>query len=85
MDHQAERIKATMAAKIKTEISVGVTSEILDALGTAVEFSGIRASRYARIALVEKLVREQFMDHPAMHRLQKKAVPVSEIKQAAAL
>jgi hypothetical protein len=74
-----------MAAKIKTEISVGVTCEILDALETAVEFSGIRASQFARIALVEKLVRENWMEHPAMRRLQKKAVPASEIKQAAAL
>ena len=42
-------------AKIKTELAVGVTAEIQAALETAVAFSGIKASQYARIALVEKL------------------------------
>jgi len=46
-----------MTATIKTELAVGVTDEIQAALETAVAFSGIKASQYARIALVEKLIR----------------------------
>ena len=41
-----------MTARIKTELAVGVTDEIQAALETAVHYSGIKASRYARIALV---------------------------------
>lgn len=55
-----------MAAQIKTEISVGLTYEIEQALETAVAFSGIKSSQYARIALVEKLCREHFMQHPGL-------------------
>jgi hypothetical protein len=52
-------------AIIKTEISVGVSDEILEAVEMAVEFSGIKASTYGRIALVEKLAREGFLTQPA--------------------
>ena len=52
-------------ATIKSELSVGVTAEILEAVEMAVEFSGIKASTYGRIALVEKLAREGFLTQPA--------------------
>jgi hypothetical protein len=62
-----------MTAKIKTELAVGVTDEIRSALENAVAFSGIKASQYARIALVEKLCREQFMQRPGLARFEKSA------------
>ena len=62
-----------MAAKILTEMSVGLTPQIQAALETAVEFSGMKASQYARLALVEKLCREQFLIHPGYARLEKNA------------
>ena len=43
-----------MTARIKTELAVGVTDEIQAALETAVHYSGIKASQYARIALVRE-------------------------------
>ena len=55
-------------ATIKTEISVGVTDEILEAVEAAVEFSGIKASTYGRIALVEKLAREGFLAQPTRRK-----------------
>ena len=61
-----------MAATIKRDIAVGVTDEILAALENAVAFSGIKSSQYARIALVEKLCREGFMQHPGINWRQKK-------------
>jgi hypothetical protein len=54
-----------------TDLSVGVTAEIQEALETAVAFSGIKSSQYCRIALVEKLVREQFLKHPGLTRMEK--------------
>ena len=73
-----------MAARILSEISVGITPEIQQALETAVAFSGIKSSQYARIALVEKLVREQFMPHPGFSHLEKPTQNNSEIKSPAA-
>ncbi len=61
------------AANIKKEIAVGITSQIEAALENAVAFSGIKASQYARIALVEKLCREQFMQHPGLAHIEKSA------------
>jgi hypothetical protein len=74
-----------MAARIKREIAVGVTDEILNALENAVAFSGIKSSQYARIALVEKLCREQFMQHPGLAHLKKSPMNNSqpEFKPAA--
>lgn len=74
-----------MAATIKTEISVGLTHEIQAALENAVAFSGIKASQYARIALVEKLCREQFMRHPGLTRIEKSAPKNQEINSAVAV
>jgi hypothetical protein len=62
-----------MTTKIKTDLSVGITEQIEAALENAVAFSGIKASQYARIALVEKLCREQFMQHPGLAQVRKSA------------
>ncbi len=53
-----------MAARIKQEISVGMSDEIADALKTATQFTEIKASQFGRIALVEKLCREGYLRHP---------------------
>lgn len=58
-------------AVIKKEIAVGITDEIEAALATASAFTGLKVSQFARIALVEKLSREQFMQHPGFSHLQK--------------
>jgi hypothetical protein len=52
------------AKLIKTDMSVGITNEIAKALAVAIAFSGLKASQYARIGLVEKLRRENFLRHP---------------------
>jgi len=72
-----------MTARIKADLAVGVTDEIQAALETAVAFCGIKASQYARIALVEKLTREKFMQHPALAHLEKAAAKNPEFKPAA--
>jgi hypothetical protein len=69
-----------MAATIKREIAVGITDQIEAALENAVAFSGIKSSQYCRIALVEKLCREQFMQHPGLAHLEKTAAQRPEIK-----
>jgi hypothetical protein len=74
-----------MASRILSDLSVGVTAEIAEALETAVAFSGIKASQYARIALVEKLVREQFLKHPGLSRLEKPGRKNSEIQSQPAI
>jgi hypothetical protein len=74
----------TMAAKILTEMSVGLTPEIAEALETAVAFSGIKASQYARIALVEKLCREQFLTHPGFAQIEKRKAAQNNHSEPAA-
>jgi hypothetical protein len=74
-----------MASRILSDLSVGVTPEIQEALETAVAFSGIKASQYARIALVEKLVREQFLKHPGLTRLENPSRKNQEIQSQAAV
>ena len=73
----------TRMARIKTELAVGVTAEIQAALETAVAFSGIKASQYARIALVEKLTRENFLEHPGVTYLNKSAAKIPDLTPAA--
>ena len=53
-----------MVAKIKTELSVGLTQEIEQGLKTACEFEGSKPSQYARQAVAQRLVREGFLQHP---------------------
>jgi hypothetical protein len=55
-----------MAAKIKSEMSVGLTSEIEAALNVAVEFEGIKASQFGRLAILERLVSRGYMHHPGI-------------------
>jgi hypothetical protein len=72
-----------MAAKIKTELAVGITEEIKNALEIATDFCGMKPSQYGRQAIVEKLVREGFLEHPGMVRRGNLA-PQNEIKPALA-
>ena len=60
-----------MAAKILTEMSVGLTPEIQDALIIATEFSGMKPSQYGRQAILERLVREGFLRHPGLAKIQR--------------
>jgi diketogulonate reductase-like aldo/keto reductase len=55
-----------MAAKILSEMSVGLTPEIAKALNVATEFSGLKPSQYGRMAILERLVREGFLRHPGI-------------------
>jgi hypothetical protein len=59
-----------MKAKIKLERQIGITTEIDEKLQIACEFTGMTIAQYGRIAIIEKLCREGFMQHPAMARLQ---------------
>ena len=56
-----------MTAKIKNEMSVGLTDEIQSALQVATEFQGMKPSQYGRQAILEKLVQQGFLKHP-MHK-----------------
>ena len=56
-----------MVAKIKSEMSVGLTPEIESALKVATDFVGMKPSQFGRQAILEKLCREGFLKHP-MHR-----------------
>ena len=53
-----------MVARIKSEMSVGLTPEIEQALHLATEFQGMKPSQFGRQAILEKLVREGFLKHP---------------------
>jgi hypothetical protein len=53
-----------MAARILSELSVGLTPEIEAAMKVACEFQGMKPSQYARQAVLHKLVAEGFMQHP---------------------
>jgi hypothetical protein len=57
-----------MAAKVIKEMSVGLTEQIESALQVATEFQGMKPSQYGRQAILEKLVREGYLRHPAMQR-----------------
>jgi hypothetical protein len=74
-----------MASRILSDLSVGVTAEIAEALKMATEFSGVKASIYARIALTEKLCREGFLIHPGAARVEKAALKNPEISPQAAI
>jgi hypothetical protein len=59
-------LRNAMAAKIKSEMSVGLTPEIEEALKVATDFVGMKPSQFGRQAILEKLVREGFLRHPSM-------------------
>jgi hypothetical protein len=69
-----------MTAKIKVDRQVGLTTEIDEKLKIACEFTGMTISQFGRIAVLEKLVRDGFMAHPAMARMQNSQVktPMAE-------
>ncbi len=52
-------------AKIKRERMIGLTENIEAALMMVEDFSGLKPSQYCRQAILEKLVRDGFMQHPA--------------------
>lgn len=60
-----------MAARILSELSVGLTDEISAALKLASEFAGIKPSQFGRQAILEKLVREGYLQHPAARLVNK--------------
>ena len=60
-----------MTAKIKSEMSIGISDEIKSALEIATEFVWINRHQFARQAILEKLVREGFMRHPCTGSLGK--------------
>jgi hypothetical protein len=51
--------------KIKLLLSVGVTHDIKNALELAAEFTGSTCSQLGRQAILQFLVREGFLQHPA--------------------
>jgi hypothetical protein len=57
-------------AKIKSEMSVGLTPEIEGALKVATDFVGTTPSQFGRQALLEKLVREGYLRHPGIQNYQ---------------
>jgi hypothetical protein len=62
-----------MTARILTELSVGLTPELQNAVKLASEFSGMKPSQLGRMALVEKMVRDGFMEHPGKRLMNVKA------------
>jgi hypothetical protein len=68
-----------MAAKIKVDRIIGLTDEADENLKIACQFTGMTISQYGRIAIIEKLCRDGFMQHPIMNRPRLK----TEIAQAA--
>jgi phage portal protein BeeE len=55
-----------MTASVLKEMSVGLTPEIEAALNIAVEFEGIKASQFGRLAILERLVARGYMNHPGV-------------------
>jgi len=53
-----------MKTKIEIEMSVGLTPQMREALEIATTFQGSNPSQYTRQAVVERLVREGFLEHP---------------------
>lgn len=62
-------------AKIKRERMVGLTDQIDAALMLVEDFSGLKPSQYCRQAILEKLVRDGFMQHPATAHLKNNNSP----------
>ena len=48
-------------AALNVEINLAISAEIWEALERAAEHSGLRVSQYARLALCEKLDRENWL------------------------
>jgi len=54
-----------MTAKRPYEAGVSLSAEEVQALALAIECYGTSQSQYIRQPLIERLVREQFLQHPA--------------------
>jgi len=65
-----------MVARVKIDRAAGLTDEIDAALKIACEFSGLKMSQFLRIAALEKLVREGFMQHPGLTHLKNNSAPL---------
>ncbi len=52
-------------AKIKRERMIGLTDQIDAALMLIEDFTGLKPSQYCRQAILERLVRDGFLVHPA--------------------
>jgi hypothetical protein len=52
-------------ARIKRERMIGLTEAIESALALVEDFTGLKPSAYCRVAILERLVRDGFMTHPA--------------------
>jgi hypothetical protein len=71
-------------ARINKEAIIGIDDQIADAMELATAFFGTTVSQYGRAALIEKLCRDGFMQHPVTVLQQKRAAPVNnEINSAA--
>ncbi len=64
-----------MAKRIKRERMIGLTDAIEAALTVVEDFSGLKPSQYCRQAILEKLVRDGFMQHPAAAHLKNNNLP----------
>jgi hypothetical protein len=62
-------LRKAMVAKIKSEMSVGITNEIKSALEVTTEFQGTTPSQFGRQAILEKLC-EGFLKHPMQRHLE---------------
>jgi hypothetical protein len=62
-----------MVATIKGELVVGITDEMKSAIEVACAFQGLKPSAFGRIAIMEKLVAMQVIEHPGQKLLKAKA------------
>jgi len=51
-----------MSGRLEIEVSVSISLEIQAALDAALEFNGLRSSQYVRLALVERLHKDGWIE-----------------------
>ena len=56
-------------AKVTRERMVGLTENIDSALTLVEDFTGLKPSQYCRQAILERLVKDGFLQHPGAARL----------------
>jgi hypothetical protein len=54
---------------------IGITDAIDAALAQVEDFTGLKPSAYCRVAILERLVRDGFMAHPAAAHLHNNNTP----------
>jgi hypothetical protein len=70
--------------RISKEAVIGIDGEIADALELATAFFQTTVSQYGRAKIIEGLVRDGFIVHPATTLQQKRSAPAKpEIKSVA--